>query len=326
MKNIDTHRVVSYNGKEIKLQPGEWVDWAAWSRGENPRRGHAKEETKKLTPFENFFGMDKNKPVAVIGNGPSILAREDGPMIDACTYVIRFNAFQTEGFEKHTGSKVTHWITNPADHQAKPKPEKRICIYKDFPRSLYNRSEEEIRAGSKQANADKVRPTSGYQVVKWLVESGFKNIFIAGFDGFSKDLNGKHHYWNPKVYSRPPEHDGDFERSQTIKWMKQGKLRLIANAGMTLFHPPPSGAGTELHKLLGRIGLKLAAGCKCSQHIRTMDAKGPQWCRDNIDTIVGWLREEAERRKLPFTAFGSKKIIQLAIRRAERQSAKQAAS
>lgn len=77
-----------------------------------------------------------------------------------------------------------------------------------------------------------------------------------------------------------------------------------------------NGPGMELKKLLSKFGFKPKAGCKCAQHIREMDLKGLQWCRDNIDTIVGWLREEAQRAGYPFTAIGAKILIRRAIRNA----------
>jgi hypothetical protein len=50
-----------------------------------------------------------------------------------------------------------------------------------------------------------------------------------------------------------------------------------------------------------------------------MDEEGPQWCRNNIKTIVGWLKEEAEERHLPFTVIGATILVKLAIRNAERK-------
>lgn len=73
------------------------------------------------------------------------------------------------------------------------------------------------------------------------------------------------------------------------------------------------GPGTELRKLIAKFGFKPKAGCKCTQHIREMDLKGEQWCRDNVDTIVGWLREEAARSGYPFTEIGAKILIKRAI-------------
>ena len=80
----------------------------------------------------------------------------------------------------------------------------------------------------------------------------------------------------------------------------------------------PQGAGTELKKILSKIGLEPAPGCKCNQHIQEMNIRGPAWCRENIETIVGWLAVEAQRAKLPFIATGAKVLIKRAIRKAEK--------
>jgi len=57
------------------------------------------------------------------------------------------------------------------------------------------------------------------------------------------------------------------------------------------------GAGTYLHRLLKRLtGEGITASCRCTSHIATMNRNGPAWCRENVDTIVGWLEEEIERR------------------------------
>ena len=44
----------------------------------------------------------------------------------------------------------------------------------------------------------------------------------------------------------------------------------------------------------------------------------PGWCEANIDTIVGWLREQAEARGLPFLEIAAKMLVRRAIRNARR--------
>jgi hypothetical protein len=46
-----------------------------------------------------------------------------------------------------------------------------------------------------------------------------------------------------------------------------------------------------------------------------MNAKGNEWCSQNVDTIVGWLREEAQRRGLPFVDMIGKILINRAIKK-----------
>lgn len=81
---------------------------------------------------------------------------------------------------------------------------------------------------------------------------------------------------------------------------------------------PPAGPGTELKRLLARIGITKGS-CACNAHAAEMDAKGADWCIENIDTIVGWLREEAEKRRLPFADFAARLLVRRAVRKARLQ-------
>ena len=76
------------------------------------------------------------------------------------------------------------------------------------------------------------------------------------------------------------------------------------------------GAGTELKKMLGRIGIRSTPSCKCNNRAREMDARGVQWTADNLETVVGWLREESQRRKLPFIAPAARLLVRRAIKNA----------
>ena len=83
----------------------------------------------------------------------------------------------------------------------------------------------------------------------------------------------------------------------------------------------PAGPGTELKKLLGRLGLPDRPGCRCNKRAKQMDdmeKKEPGWCENHLEEIVGWLREEAVKRKLPFVEWGAKIIVRRAIRNAKR--------
>jgi len=76
----------------------------------------------------------------------------------------------------------------------------------------------------------------------------------------------------------------------------------------------PNGPGTILSKMLGKIGINSTPNCSCRRRAIEMNERGADWCAQNIDTIVGWLREEAEKRKLPFVDFAGKLLIQRAIK------------
>jgi hypothetical protein len=84
------------------------------------------------------------------------------------------------------------------------------------------------------------------------------------------------------------------------------------------------GPGTELKKLLAKIGIVATQNCSCNSRARRMDeeeAKEPGWCEAHLDEIVGWLREEAEKRKLPFVDMAGRMLVRRAIRNARRAAA-----
>jgi hypothetical protein len=81
-------------------------------------------------------------------------------------------------------------------------------------------------------------------------------------------------------------------------------------------------AGTALKALLSRFGINAdEKGCKCKSRAAHMDAAGCQWVEENIDTVVGWLREEAAKRGLPFVDVAGRMLIRRAIRNARRAAA-----
>ena len=80
------------------------------------------------------------------------------------------------------------------------------------------------------------------------------------------------------------------------------------------------GAGTELRKMLGSIGIHpRGEKCKCNEHAREMDRHGPDWCEVNIETILDWLEGEAKSRPLVgflFSRYLARKVVIEAITRA----------
>ena len=85
--------------------------------------------------------------------------------------------------------------------------------------------------------------------------------------------------------------------------------------------PPPApthGPGTELKKLLATVGITATPDCSCNARAAQMDRQGCDWCEANIDTIVGWLREQAEARGLPFLDVAGRMLVRRAIRNARR--------
>ena len=49
-----------------------------------------------------------------------------------------------------------------------------------------------------------------------------------------------------------------------------------------------------------------------------MNKNGNDWCEQNIDTVVGWLRDEAKRRNLPFLDAVGKLLVSRAIKKSRK--------
>lgn len=81
--------------------------------------------------FENAI---KGKSIAVVGNGPQELGKGKGYEIDSHDIVIRFNNFNTNGFEKDYGSKTDIFIRNASvELKDVDRQFNKICVWEpDF--------------------------------------------------------------------------------------------------------------------------------------------------------------------------------------------------
>jgi hypothetical protein len=84
--------------------------------------------------------------------------------------------------------------------------------------------------------------------------------------------------------------------------------------------PPTHGPGTELKKLLAKVGITASPDCSCNARAAEMDRQGVEWCESNLDTIVGWLREQATARGLPFLDIAGRLLVRRAISNARRNA------
>jgi hypothetical protein len=73
-----------------------------------------------------------------------------------------------------------------------------------------------------------------------------------------------------------------------------------------------------MHALLARFGLTASGDCKCNKRTAYLDEMGCDWAEANIDEVVGWLRESAAERGLPFLEFPARLLVRRAIANARR--------
>lgn len=80
----------------------------------------------------------------------------------------------------------------------------------------------------------------------------------------------------------------------------------------------PNGPGTVLSKMIKSVGIVMSDNCSCRRHAIEMNSRGNDWCEQNVDTVVGWLRDEAKRRGLPFVDMLGKVMINRAIKKSRK--------
>lgn len=83
-----------------------------------------------------------------------------------------------------------------------------------------------------------------------------------------------------------------------------------------------NGPGTELSKLLKRLGIEPTPTCSCRAKAAEMDQWGPDECElpERIDEVVAVMRAEAEARGLPFLDLAGRMLVRRAIRNARRNA------
>jgi len=93
--------------------------------------------------------------------------------------------------------------------------------------------------------------------------------------------------------------------------------------------PPSHGPGTELKALLAGWPFRIvsAPDCKCNARARYMDENGCDWCEspEGMAEIMGFLREAAEERGLPFLDLPARLLVKRAIANARKAEARRAA-
>lgn len=122
-------------------------------------------------------------------------------------------------------------------------------------------------------------------------------IFQLNSDNFWQCQNPKCMWICPKILKNPPQRNCLPKKYISAQTRKKGP-------------------GTELRKLIKRLRIKERLGCKCKQHAQLMDQRGCDWCEKNLELIVDWLEEEAEKRGLLFLRTAGKMIVRRAIKKA----------
>lgn len=104
-------------------------------------------------------------------------------------------------------------------------------------------------------------------------------------------------------------------------WIEQSRTQETQGVAVDASEAVGHGPGTELKKLLARVGITSTPDCSCNARAAEMDRNGIEWCAANESLIVGWLREQANARGLPFIDAAGRLLVRRAISNARKASA-----
>lgn len=106
----------------------------------------------------------------------------------------------------------------------------------------------------------------------------------------------------------------EFQTNFRVKTNAHEKTRLQKTAPTKT----TGGVGTELKKILSRFGIVAKPNCSCNRNAQKADSWGPDECEKRADEILGWMRAEATKRRLPFFDPVGRMILRRAIRAARK--------
>jgi len=110
------------------------------------------------------------------------------------------------------------------------------------------------------------------------------------------------------------------ERTDTHVILENDDYYMLRDKYSGDVEPGLRGVGTELHKLLSAFGIHMNPKCTCRWRMVEMNKWGADKCLENIETIVGWLKEEAGKRGLPFISTVGRMLVRRAIRNARKEA------
>lgn len=159
----------------------------------------------------------------------------------------------------------------------------------------------------------------------------FEDLKITVHDNFHTKTIGVHIQGIPTIVSlvSKEEYDefGEWTRQQIFDKLTQKMGEHPAAYLRSIFpktlEETPNHPGTVLAKMIKSLGIKMTDSCSCRRHALEMNEKGNDWCEQNIDTIVGWLRQEAKARGLPFIDMAGKLAVSRAIKKSRKLLANQ---
>ena len=180
--------------------------------------------------------------VLLIGNGGSILEHEAGNIIDTFDgKVVRFNNFQTEGFEKNAGTRtnivINVWCGEKMTKEALMRDKPNLSLFVPGKKAI-NRMRRKMFRVHKEGIIQftfspedtielekKIRfspASTGALACQRFLDFGYE-VTIHGFDYLNPKK--KHHYFNND--RSLAEHKPDREKRYFTRLLKEGKIKCL---------------------------------------------------------------------------------------------------
>ena len=188
-----------------------------------------------------------NSKIIIVGNGTTILEKENGKLIDSYETVVRFNNYGTNGFEKFAGKKTDIWFNvinfvNKENEWRMKEFYKKIYLHSwewdldknslflDFKKFFKDKEEDFIETTKPQiikeiqnfANDFSYSGISTGLIAIWIMLKYHISVDIIGFDWWSTE---KHHYNDNAI--RGTLHKPDKEKVIIDKLQEKGMLFFI---------------------------------------------------------------------------------------------------
>lgn len=176
--------------------------------------------------------------IIVVGNGSSVLDKENGKTIDSFNIVVRFNNYKIKGFESFTGIKTDYWFTTAvyADqvkenykriytHSWQWDPEKDIHYIKFVNNGIFpiKTTYQEIVEMMNYVENTKYSDYSTGSIALWMLLKEHSHIYITGFDWWEE--RDKHHYGDSALIGNI--HKPTFEKIYIDKLISDNKVSFL---------------------------------------------------------------------------------------------------
>jgi hypothetical protein len=172
--------------------------------------------------------MDNGMKCVLVGNGTSAIEKPLGSFIDSCDEVVRFNSFETKGYEEFVGTKTTTWFLvrlylptsfrmsidyNDVYLHSWTWNKDKCSLWKNmgdkFPSSNVTKTEESVIIEMQEFLGSNYYGFSTGAIAAWIMLKRFDKIHLHGFDWWERD----EHHWSdndPRGILHKPNIELDF--------------------------------------------------------------------------------------------------------------------